>query len=442
MSKKINTDLDLLHNQIQNHRLQQNAGGTKPGSVAGEIFADTTRDQVVEVQRAGGPESLLFEANATPVALTVGATGSQGSSERGARQDHAHPMPGLATPGVNGFFPGVDKTKLDASTDAATPSTLVQRDAAARIKVADPASALDAVNKQTLEAYATQSSGGSVRAALTQTNVANIASGAPSTADGVALAVGDLVLLAAQTTQSQNGVYIVNSVGTGANGVWVRAPGYDTWNELVARVMIVEEGTANGDTVWMCTANRTGGVLGTTSVTYVQMPTPMSTLAGNGLTKNGNFLDVVVDNATLEISADQVRIKDSGVSTIKIADDTVTYAKIQNMVSANRVLGTVSAGQSPVELTPAQLRTILGSDLGGAIGTVMRAFTIGDGVATSFVCTHNFNTRNVVIQVFRTATPWDTIETDEERTSVNTVTIRVSAPLTSNEYTVLLTAAV
>lgn len=441
MSKKINTNLDMLHNQLEDTRLQQIAGGTKPGSVAGEIFADTTRDQVVEVQRSGGPESLLFEANANPVALTVAATASQGSSERGARQDHRHAMPGLAAPGADGFMPGTDKTKLNASTDAATPSTLVQRDAAGRFKAADPSAASDVVTKSFLESYVSAARPSVTRVATTG-NIANLLTGAPNIVDGITLVSGDLVLVKDQTTQSQNGIYAVGTVGTGSNGVWARDTGYDTWAELCAGLLSVEQGTTNADTLWLTTSDRTGGTIGTTPVIYTQLPGPMSTIAGNGLAKSGNVINVVVDGVTLEISADQVRIKDLGVSTAKIANDAVTYQKLQKISAANRVLGSVSAGVDAVELTPAQLRTILGSDLGGAIATVLRAFTVGDGVAVAFVCTHNFNTRNVIVQVFRTATPWDTIETDVERTSVNTVTIRVATALSSNEYTVLISAAV
>lgn len=52
-----------------------------------------------------------------------------------------------ATGSVNGFMPSADKAKLDAATSAATPSTIVLRDAAGRAKVAAPAASDDVATK-------------------------------------------------------------------------------------------------------------------------------------------------------------------------------------------------------------------------------------------------------------------------------------------------------
>jgi hypothetical protein len=80
-------------------------------------------------------------------------------------------------------------------------------------------------------------------------------------------------------------------------------------------------------------------------------------IAGSGLTGGGSSgsvtLDVNTDNTTLEINSDAVRIKDLGVSTgkiandavttIKLADANVTFAKIQNIATMT-VIGRVAAG--------------------------------------------------------------------------------------------------
>ncbi|SEN78043.1 phage tail protein, partial [Nitrosomonas marina] len=54
-------------------------------------------------------------------------------------------------------------------------------------------------------------------------NIANLASGAPNTLDGISLVKNDRILVKSQTTKSQNGIYIVSTVGTGSDGTWVRA---------------------------------------------------------------------------------------------------------------------------------------------------------------------------------------------------------------------------
>ena len=61
----------------------------------------------------------------------------------------------------------------------------------------------------------------SVRA-ITTTNI-TLSGGAPSTYDGLTLAVGDRILVNAQSTGSQNGIYTVTTVGSGSNGTWSRA---------------------------------------------------------------------------------------------------------------------------------------------------------------------------------------------------------------------------
>lgn len=80
----------------------------------------------------------------------------------------------------------------------------------------------------------------SVRAATT----ANITLSGTQTIDGVALTAGQRVLVKDQTTQTQNGIYVV------AAGAWARATDADTAAELQAAVVTVEEGTANENTTW------------------------------------------------------------------------------------------------------------------------------------------------------------------------------------------------
>jgi hypothetical protein len=64
--------------------------------------------------------------------------------------------------------------------------------------------------------------------------------------------------------------------------------------------------------------------------------------------------------------------------------------------------------------------------------------TIGDGAATSFVLTHNLNTRDVSVTIRRTGTPYDIVIADVECTSVNTITVYTAAAPTSAQYTVVI----
>ena len=44
----------------------------------------------------------------------------------------------------------------------------------------------------------------------------------------------------------------------------------------------------------------------------------------------------------------------------------------------------------------------------------------------------------MVVDVYRTLTPWDTVECDVERTTVNTITLRFAVAPATNEYSVVV----
>jgi hypothetical protein len=80
--------------------------------------------------------------------------------------------------------------------------------------------------------------------AATTANIADLAAGAPDTLDGVSLAAGDRILVKNQTTASENGIYNVDTLGTGVNGAWSRAEDMQVGDEIEPGVFVaVREGT-------------------------------------------------------------------------------------------------------------------------------------------------------------------------------------------------------
>jgi len=101
-------------------------------------------------------------------------------------------------------------------------------------------------------------------------------------------------------------------------------------------------------------------------------------VAGLGLTGGGTggavTLDVNVDNATIEINADTVRVKDLGITTAKLNDGAVTTVKIgANQVTLaklaqianNTVIGNTSGGSA----TPSEV--VIVTDLASASSTTL-----------------------------------------------------------------------
>lgn len=63
---------------------------------------------------------------------------------------------------------------------------------------------------------------------------------------------------------------------------------------------------------------------------------------------------------------------------------------------------------------------------------------IGDGSTTNIVVTHNLATRDVLVRVYRNASPWDEIDVDVEHTSTNTITIKFAVAPATNAYNVVI----
>jgi len=68
------------------------------------------------------------------------------------------------------------------------------------------------------------------------------------------------------------------------------------------------------------------------------------------------------------------------------------------------------------------------------------AALVGDGSATQYDLTHNFGTRDAVVNVVRATTPWDNIECDIGRPDTNTVRLNFAAAPTSNQFRAVIIA--
>jgi hypothetical protein len=86
--------------------------------------------------------------------------------------------------------------------------------------------------------------------AVATTNI-SLAGGAPSQVDGVNLNSKDRILVTAQSTASQNGLYDVATAGTGSSGTWVRSNDANSTGEIDAgMIVMVTEGATYAGTQW------------------------------------------------------------------------------------------------------------------------------------------------------------------------------------------------
>ena len=99
----------------------------------------------------------------------------------------------------------------------------------------------------------------------------------------------------------------------------------------------MQEGTANADQGYICT-NNGDVVVGTTAIAFTQFTGLGQITAGAALTKSNNTLNVAVDDSSIEISADALRVKASGI-TNDMLQGSVTNAKLQNSTISGVALG-------------------------------------------------------------------------------------------------------
>lgn len=200
-----------------------------------------------------------------------------------------------------------------------------------------------------------------------------------ATIDGVTMASQDRFLARSQTVQSQNGIYVWN----GASSAATRALDASTFAELEQAIVTVEEGTDAGVSFRQTQIN---GTIDSSNVIFTSFgqaaPSASETTAG---------VAEIATQAEVDAGADDARI-----------------------------------------VTPAKLASHSGRKL-------KNSSSIGDGSATSFTITHNFNTRDVIVRVFPNSGDYDDVEVDVRRPTVNTVQVVFATAPASNAYRVVVT---
>ena len=161
---------------------------------------------------------------------------------------------------------------------------------------------------------------------------ANLTLSGTQTVDGIALIVGNTILVKDQTSVPTNGIYTV------ASGAWTRMAAMDTWAEVPGMMVSVQEGTTNHDTIWLSIADA-GGTLGTTNITFAQIPGPSDITAGAGLLRTGQAIDVVAADNSVTVNADnlQVKLDPARAITVVAAGIGVNIDSATMQISANQL---------------------------------------------------------------------------------------------------------
>jgi hypothetical protein len=244
----------------------------------------------------------------------------------------------------------------------------------------------------------------SVRAATTAnvTLASDLENG--DTLDGVTLATGDRVLVKDQSTGSENGIYVVK-----LSGAPDRSTDADTGAEVTANFAVfVEQGTVNADSGFTLTNN--GSVtVGTTALAFTQFTGLGQIIAGTGLDKTGNTLDI--DSTVVTLTGTQTLTNKTLTSPVintptGITKTDVGLANVDNTTDANKPVST--ATQTALDLkanlaSPTFTGTVTipaGASIDGFAPLASPALT---GVPTAPTAAADTNTTQVATTAFAKA---------------------------------------
>lgn len=196
---------------------------------------------------------------------------------------------------------------------------------------------------------------------------------------GTVTATADVVLVKNEAAAANNGLYTVTQQGSASLPyILTRHVDMDQTGEFTGAFFIVESGTTNGGSMWVCT-NIGPIVIGTNSITFTEL------------------------NKAADISA------------------TAPIVITGNVININQGNGITNSGGNLIVDTAVVVRKF--------------ASTIGDGSTTAIVVTHNLGTKDITASV-RDAGSDVHVHCDITSTSTNTATFTFAVAPTTNQYRV------
>jgi hypothetical protein len=478
MARKFLVSIDLNKNELQNAVIQNLA--TAPSSpYSGQVYYNTGDNQLyiyngtrwevagnavqsglLAARPAAGTVDagtiyyatdnyLFYYSNGSTWAQTnqfgtvtaqtsYGASSGNGTSTDYARADHTHGTPALGTStpnaitGAAGSAGTATTPSKEDHVHAFAPTTDLNMGGYKLTNLATPVASTDAANKQyvddvaqglnihaasyaatTANLNATYSNGSSgVGATLT-----NAGTQAAFATDGTTPPINSRILVRLQTTQSQNGIYTLTTVGDGStNWVLTRATDFDTATEIAGGdFTFVDNGTTLANTGWVNVDEVT--TVGTDPIVFQQFSGAGTYTASNGVVLNGTVFSF--DPRTgygLQTGASGAEIKLATTSGLNLSSDLAVGA---------------GNGISVLTNTVAIDSTVVVSKY---------AANVGDGSATSYTITHNLGTRDVIVSVYEGSGSYAEVICDVNHATTNTITLLFSVAPTLNQYRVVVHA--
>jgi hypothetical protein len=230
---------------------------------------------------------------------------------------------------------------------------------------------------------------------VTTTNI-TLSGGAPISVDGVALSVNSRILVNGQSTATQNGLYLVQTLGTGSNGTWVRTNDTNSAGEMQSGMVVtVTEGNTYRDTLWTLTTDDPI-VLGASEITFQQSTSfNFGNISANGTAILANTVGdaisfVAGDNISItgNATAKTVTFGVTGIQSTSISNGTSNVS----IDAANANITMAVAGTANVIVVSTDLVDVVGNIT--ASGNVTGNYFFGNGSQLSGIITSVSNINN------------------------------------------------
>jgi len=416
------TDQQIMYFDTGSAWLQvSNFGAVTAQTTYGASSGSGSSTDYARADHTHGTPSLT---NTTPQALAIGGAGAVGTGTAPSREDHTHAMPSFGNVTAETTFGGSSANGTGTSVARndhthgtpvhdntahsainlnalATPTADLNLNNYKITNLATPTLSTDAATKAyvdgvaeglhihaasyaatTANLNATYSNGtAGVGATLT-----NAGANAAFTTDGVSPSINARILVRLQTSQAQNGIYVLSTVGDGSTP-WVltRATDFDTAAEMSGGdFTFVDAGSTLANTGWVSVDEV--NTVGTDPVVFQQFSGAGTYTASDGVLLTGtNFTGVVVASGGLSVGATGFQL-DTTIAVRKYAAD------------------------------------------------------VGNGSATTYTVSHNLGTKDVIVSVYDNSSPYAEVVCDVQHTSTTAITLLFSVAPTSNQYRVVVHA--
>ena len=238
-----------------------------------------------------GGSGAFFNKTDTRTANTILSGPTTGSAAAPTfRALVAADIPSIAHTKISDFDTGVQANRVDQLASATNPVSGVT-----------PTSDAHFATKGYVDSNA---EGLDVKDSCVVIATSNITLSGTQTIDGVSLSADDRVLVAGQSTASQNGIYKVVSGGS-----WTRTDDLAAGVDAAGAFAFIEQGSTNADTGWVCSSNKGSAVVGTNNLAFTQFSSAGVTSAGDGLDRTGNVYSVdLKSNGGLVIESTEIAV--------------------------------------------------------------------------------------------------------------------------------------